>query len=105
MRAADAQGEVALMLFESLLHVLVEEGIVSKEKALEAIEGVAELAREIDERKRGTAKSWSAGRDATALLQTLVESFTAKSQIPAPRRQDAATEDSENGSDPDPRQG
>ena len=41
MPSPEAHGEVALMLFESLLHLLVEERIIGKEKALEAIEGVA----------------------------------------------------------------
>ena len=35
------------MLCESLLHVLVEEGVLSKAKAIEAIETVAELTREM----------------------------------------------------------
>jgi hypothetical protein len=33
------------------LHILVEEGIISKEKALDAISGVVELARENDYRR------------------------------------------------------
>jgi hypothetical protein len=37
------------MLCESILHVLVEEGILSKTKAIEAIETVAGLTREIAE--------------------------------------------------------
>ena len=45
----DPQGRVALMLCESILHVLVEEGILSKTKAIEAIETVAELLREVAE--------------------------------------------------------
>jgi hypothetical protein len=43
----DPQGRIALMLCESLLHVLVEEGVLSKAKAIEAIETVAELTREM----------------------------------------------------------
>ncbi len=43
----DPQGRVALMLCESILHVLVEEGVLSKAKAIEAIETVAELTREM----------------------------------------------------------
>jgi hypothetical protein len=37
------------MLCESLLHVLVEEGVISKETALNAINGVVELARSMHE--------------------------------------------------------
>jgi hypothetical protein len=43
----DPQGRVALMLCESVLHVLVEEGVLTKAKAMEAIETVAELTREM----------------------------------------------------------
>jgi hypothetical protein len=46
MPAADPQGQVALMLCESLLHVLVEQGILTREKAVEAIATVDELMRE-----------------------------------------------------------
>ena len=49
MSPVDPQGRVALMLCESVLHVLVEEGVLTKEKAIEAIETVAELTREIAE--------------------------------------------------------
>jgi len=49
MPAADLKGQVSLLLCESILHILVEEGVISKEKPLEAIEGVLELARENDE--------------------------------------------------------
>ena len=44
---ADANGIVALMLCESLLHVLVEEGLITKETARDAIETVSELTREM----------------------------------------------------------
>jgi len=37
------------MLCESLLHILVEEGLLTKAKAIEAIETVAELTRETAE--------------------------------------------------------
>ena len=49
MLSSDPQGRVALMLCESTLHVLVEEGILTKAKAIEAIETVAELTNEIAE--------------------------------------------------------
>jgi hypothetical protein len=41
-----AKGEIALLLCESLIHVVVEEGVFSGETVLEAPEGMAELARE-----------------------------------------------------------
>jgi hypothetical protein len=46
MKSDEPYGEAALMLCESLLHLLVDEGLIAKEKALEALEGVAELAGE-----------------------------------------------------------
>lgn len=46
MPVSDPEGQVSLMLCESILHVLVEEGVIPKAKALEAIDGVVELARE-----------------------------------------------------------
>jgi hypothetical protein len=46
MSPSEPHGQAALMLCESLLHLLVEEGVITKTKALEAIEGVAEFARE-----------------------------------------------------------
>ena len=39
---SDPQGRVALMLCETLFHLLVEEGVITREIAIEAIEGVAE---------------------------------------------------------------
>ena len=35
---SDPQGRVALMLCENLFHLLVEEGVIPKAKAMEAIE-------------------------------------------------------------------
>jgi hypothetical protein len=48
MSAPDPDGQVGLMLCESILHLLVEEGVISNEKALGAINGVVELTREND---------------------------------------------------------
>jgi hypothetical protein len=45
MSAPDPDGQVGLMLCESILHILVEEGVISNEKALDAINGVVELSR------------------------------------------------------------
>ena len=43
MPAPDPDGQVSLMLCESILHLLVEEGVISKEKALEACDGPGSL--------------------------------------------------------------
>ena len=50
MPSTDPQGRIALMLCESILHVLVEEGVITNDKALEAINTVVELTREIAKR-------------------------------------------------------
>jgi hypothetical protein len=39
----DYEGHLALLLCESLLHVLVEQGVLKKKKALDAIDTVLEL--------------------------------------------------------------
>ena len=73
MPHSDPQGRVALMLCETLFHVLVEEGIITKAKAMEAIEGVAELTREMaDGNPAGEAHI------ATGLVQAIAESFALK---------------------------
>jgi hypothetical protein len=64
---SDPHGEIALMLCESLLHVLVEEGVLPKEKALQAIVTVAELVREMGE--TGAAVN---------IIEDIARSFTAK---------------------------
>jgi hypothetical protein len=64
---SDPHGEIALMLCESLLHVLVEEGVFPKEKALEAIATVVELVREMGET-----------RAAVKIIEDIAQSFTAK---------------------------
>ena len=45
MPAPDPDGQVSLMLCESILHILLEEGVTSKARVLDAINGVVELAR------------------------------------------------------------
>ena len=75
MQSSEPQCEIALMLCESLIHLLVEEGVIAKHKVIEAIEGVAELACEM-----GANGSASAGkkRSAAALVETMAESFRLK---------------------------
>jgi hypothetical protein len=75
MKSSEPQCEIALMLCESLIHLLVEEGVIAKHKAIEVIEGVAELASEM-----GANGATSAGRkrNAAALVETIAESFRLK---------------------------
>ena len=74
MPASDPQGRVALMLCESVLHVLVEEGVLTKTKAMEAIETVLELTRDIAE----VGPPDSANQVAVSLLEAIAESFASK---------------------------
>jgi hypothetical protein len=46
MSNTDPHGKVALLLCESLLHVLIEQRVISREVALSAIESVIELTEE-----------------------------------------------------------
>ena len=82
MSAADTHGKAALMLCESLLHLLVEEGIIAKTKAIEAIEGMAEVAREdIDDEQ--TSEN---GTGVVTLIETIAESLAANVEHPPSSR-------------------
>ena len=72
MQSSEPQCEIALMLCESLIHLLVEEGVIAKHKA---IEGVAELASEMGANKSASARR---KRNAAALVETIAESFRLK---------------------------
>jgi hypothetical protein len=74
MAAPEPDGEVSLMLCESILHLLVEEGVISKEKALDAIDGVVELARANDE----VGQRPSASRSAVQLIEAIAQTFALK---------------------------
>jgi hypothetical protein len=70
---SDPQGRVALMLCESILHVLVEEGVITKLKALEAINTVAELTQEMAEGNPTDTPHIAAG-----LIQAIADSLALK---------------------------
>ena len=74
MPPPDPHGQVALMLCESLFHVLVEEGVISKETALNAINGVVELAREKD----GIGEHRSTSHSGTQLIEAIAQTFALK---------------------------
>jgi hypothetical protein len=74
MPSLEPHGEVALMLFESLLHLLVEERVIGKEKAIEAIEGVVELAHEMAERDGMSSRNHTA----VTLAESIATSFRSK---------------------------
>jgi hypothetical protein len=75
MKTAEPQCEIALMLCESLIHLLVEEGVIAKHKAIEAIDGVAELASEMAANGNAAA---GRKRNAAALVETIAESLRLK---------------------------
>jgi hypothetical protein len=74
MPAPDPDGQVSLMLCESILHILVEEGVISKDRALDAINGVVELARE----KNGIGEHRSTSHSATQLIEAIAQTFALK---------------------------
>ncbi len=70
MTSRDPQARVALMLCESLIHVLVEEGVLSKANAIET---VAELTREMANGNPAVEAHIAAG-----LVKSIAESFALK---------------------------
>jgi len=74
MAAPDPHGKVALMLCESLLHALVEEAVLPREKALQAIAVVAELMQDPDEIRAAERQENSPA----ALIARIAETFAAK---------------------------
>ena len=74
MPIADPHGRVALMLCESLIHVLIEEGVISQGKAMEAVATVLELSREMAE--TGDLVEDAAGK--TRLIAMIAKSLEAK---------------------------
>jgi hypothetical protein len=71
----DTQGHLALLLGESLLHVLVERRVIRVADALEVIASVAELVEDSGGRRRRSTRS----RDAAVILEQMRASFAAKS--------------------------
>jgi hypothetical protein len=74
MSKPDPHGQVALLLCESLLHVLVEQQVISLEAALSAIQSVLELTQEDAEATPREIGDISP----TALIERIAASFAAK---------------------------
>jgi hypothetical protein len=70
----DPEAKVALLLCESLLHVLVEQKVISREAAQSAIQSVLELTQEEE------AEATIRDRDVspTALIEQIAETLAAK---------------------------
>jgi hypothetical protein len=71
----DPHGQAALMLCESLMVLLVEEGIIRKEQAVETIETVIEVKQEI----AGTTESVVISMASIGLLRAVSQSISAAS--------------------------
>jgi hypothetical protein len=72
-RTPDLQGQIALMLSESILHVLVEQGVITKAAAIEAIETVGDATREMAHDNPTTANCIAAD-----FVKAIVQSFMLK---------------------------
>jgi hypothetical protein len=75
MPKSNPHGEVALLLCESLLHVLVEHRVISREAALNAIESVLDLTQESAEVE---TREVGGGVSASALIERIAGTFAAK---------------------------
>jgi hypothetical protein len=76
----DPHGQAALMLAESLLLLLVEQGVLQKEQVIERIEGVVEVKQEI----AGTSESVVVGMMSIGLLRAVAGSLSAAPNTPGP---------------------
>jgi hypothetical protein len=74
MMSRDPDSQVSLMLCESILHLLVEERVITKERALEAINGIVELLQESDE----IGQCRSTRCSAVPLIEAIARTFTLK---------------------------
>jgi hypothetical protein len=74
------QRQVALMLCESLLHELVENGVIAKIQALNIIDTVAELVSEAVESNRplGSERSNPQTPSAMVIIEAIRKSFAIK---------------------------
>jgi hypothetical protein len=70
----DYPGELAVLLCDSIFHVLVEQKLIPKEVAVAAVEGVAELAREI----AMSGEHPVAGHSAVGVSETMAHSLALK---------------------------
>jgi len=75
-RTHDPEGRAALMLCESLIHLLMEKGVLGKAEVCQAIEGLEEITREMTDRRGDTAEM---GRAMLAVLLPIRQSLEASS--------------------------
>ena len=72
-QSADPFGLAAMMLCESLLHALVDAGILPRELALETVQSVLEVAHDMADQGEVPARA-----SAADVLQEIATSFEAK---------------------------
>ena len=72
----DPHGQAALMLCESLMLLLVEQGIVSRNQVVEAISDIIDVKREI----AGTRESVVVSVTSIALLRDVAQSVAAAAE-------------------------
>ena len=74
MPKPDPHGQVALLLCESLLHVLIEQRVISREAALSAVESVLEVTEDAAAATTDEMGSVSP----TALIERIAATLTVK---------------------------
>ena len=75
----DPHGQAALMLCESFMVLLVEEGLIAREKIMDAIETVVEVKRQI----AGTSESVVVSVASIGLLRAVSQSVSAARPLTA----------------------
>jgi hypothetical protein len=70
----EPNGQAALILCETLVHLLVEKGVLSKHEVCDVIAGAEEIAREVE----SYPKEAVARRSVSSLLQAIRQSLEAK---------------------------
>ena len=73
-------GQAALMLYESLALLLIEQGIVRKQLVVEAIKGVIEVKQEI----AGTSEPVVVSVASILLIQNILQSINAAADLSEP---------------------
>ncbi|HTI03373.1 MAG TPA: hypothetical protein VL752_20700 [Acidisoma sp.] len=69
----DPHGQAALMLCESVLLLLIDKGVIDKDQAADAIDGVIEVKQEI----AGVSESVVVSLESITLLRTIARSISA----------------------------
>ena len=79
----DPHGQAALMLCESLMLLLVERGVIGKDQATEAVDGIVELKHEVAGKRESVVVSVTS----IALLRDVAQSVAAAAEPALPAGQ------------------